>query len=71
MSAHQNIAENKKALFDYEVIETFEAGMELTGGEVKSIRAGSVNLRGSHVSLSSGRPTLLGAHINPYKSAGL
>jgi SsrA-binding protein len=58
---------NKKALFDYEIIESFEAGIVLTGAEVKSVRAGGINLKGSHVSLHSGRPILLGAHISPYK----
>jgi SsrA-binding protein len=59
MSSRHIFAENKKALFDYEVIERFEAGIELLGSEVKSVRAGSINLRGSHVSLASGRPVLL------------
>ncbi|MDD2745194.1 MAG: SsrA-binding protein SmpB [Candidatus Gracilibacteria bacterium] len=67
MATPSTIAQNKKALFDYEVLETFEAGIILNGGEVKSARAGGINLKGSHVSLASGRPILLAAHISPYK----
>lgn len=67
MAIFSSIAQNKKALFDYEVLETFEAGIILNGAEVKSVRAGGVNLKGSHVSLTSGRPILLAAHISPYK----
>lgn len=63
-----SISKNKKALFDYEVLSGYEAGIKLTGAEVKSIRSGSVNLRGAHVSLHSGRPIILGMHITPYKS---
>ena len=66
--APSTLAQNKKALFDYEVLEMFEAGIILFGAEVKSVRTGSVNLKGAHVSLASGRPILLGAHISPYKS---
>jgi SsrA-binding protein len=67
MATTSTIAQNKKALFDYEVLENFEAGIILNGAEVKSVRSGGVNLKGSHVSLTSGRPILLGAHISPYK----
>lgn len=65
------LAANKKALFDYEVLELFEAGIVLFGAEVKSVRSGSINLKGAHVSLASGRPILIGAHISPYKSETL
>jgi len=47
------IAKNKKAYFDYEILDTWEAGMQLYGHEVKSIRAGHINLKGSYVSLLS------------------
>ena len=60
---------NKKALFDYEMLESFEAGIELTGAEVKSLRTGSANLKGAHVSVNSGRPVIIGMHITPYKGA--
>ncbi len=61
------IIENKKALFDYEVIEEFEAGIVLIGSEVKSIRSGSANLKWSYVTMHSGRPVLVGCHISEYK----
>jgi SsrA-binding protein len=69
MSAqHTSIIENKKALFDYEIIEEYEAGIVLSGPEVKSLRIGQANLRGSYVTLHSGRPTLVGLHITEYRA---
>jgi SsrA-binding protein len=47
------IHENKRARFDYETIESFEAGIKLSGAEVASIRKGNVGLKGCHISLSS------------------
>jgi SsrA-binding protein len=64
---NKNIIENKKALFDYEVIEEFEAGIVLIGSEVKSIRNGSANLKWSYITIHSGRPVLVGCHIAEYK----
>lgn len=61
------IIENKKALFDYEVIEEFEAGIVLIGSEVKSIRNGQANLKWAYITLHSGRPVLVGSHISEYK----
>ncbi|MDD2891850.1 MAG: SsrA-binding protein SmpB [Candidatus Gracilibacteria bacterium] len=58
---------NKKALFDYEIVQGYEAGIKLTGPEVKSIRAKQCNLKGAYVSLASGRPILKGFHISPYE----
>lgn len=58
---------NKKARFDYEIIESFEAGIVLTGSEVKSVRAGSVNFAGSRVVFADGKVKLLGLNINKYK----
>ncbi|OIP52559.1 SsrA-binding protein [Candidatus Gracilibacteria bacterium CG2_30_37_12] len=58
---------NKKALFDYEIVQGYEAGIKLTGPEVKSVRAKQCNLKGSYVSLASGRPILKGLHISPYE----
>lgn len=57
---------NKKALFDYEIVQGYEAWIKLTGPEVKSVRAKQCNLKGSYVSLASGRPILKGLHISPY-----
>lgn len=60
------LASNRRARHDYEVMETFEAGMELTGTEVKSARAGRVQLKDSHVEVRGGQAFLIGAHISPY-----
>jgi SsrA-binding protein len=61
---------NKRARFDYEVLETLEAGLVLTGAEVKSLRRGAGSLTGSFVQiLANGRPVLLGVQINAYPFA--
>ena len=60
-------SENKKALFDYEILEKFEAGLVLFGQEVKSIKTGHINLSGTYVSLASGEPMLLGVIVPPYQ----
>lgn len=65
------LAENRKALFDYEIVETFEAGIVLMGAEVKSMRKKAINLKGNHVVVASGRPVVVGMHINPYFEARL
>lgn len=59
-------ADNRKARFDYEVIEEFEAGLQLYGEEVKSIRKWSVNLRGSYILITAGHPYIIGMHISEY-----
>jgi SsrA-binding protein len=61
------IHKNKKAVFDYELIEQFKAGMILLGSEIKSIRLGQINLRGSYVSFQGGKAYLKGANISRYK----
>lgn len=63
----KNLAENKKAYFDYEILEKFEAGIALIGQEVKSIRLGRINLAGSYVVLKNGEAFLLNASIPPYQ----
>lgn len=63
------ITQNKKARFDYEVHDTFEAGLVLTGDEVKSLRAGHVNLTGSFAVVTQGELFLLNCHITPYEKA--
>ena len=63
------ITDNKKARFDYEITEKFEAGIVLTGSEVKSIREGEVNLKDSYVSFRNGEAFLQNAHINVYKAS--
>ena len=66
----KTIATNRKAFHDYFINERFEAGLVLTGSEIKSIRAGKVNLRDSHVSIIDDEPWLLNTHIAAYKEAG-
>ena len=63
------IATNRKALHDYFIDETHEAGIALTGSEVKSIRAGRVNLRDSYVQVRDGELWLVDAHIATYDQA--
>ena len=60
-------SENKKAGFDYEILERFEAGMVLFGQEVKSIKTGHINLSGSYVAVRNGEPFLLGVKVPPYQ----
>lgn len=64
-----NLIEHKKARLNYEILEEFEAGLELLGGEVKSIRAGQCKLEGSHVVVRNGEAYLVGASIPPYQAA--
>ena len=61
------IANNKKAYHDYFVIEKYEAGLELFGTEIKSIRAGRVNLKDSFCSVDDGEMYAIGMHISPYE----
>ncbi len=63
----KQIAANKKAYHDYFVLDRFEAGLELTGTEVKSIRAGTLNLKDSYCRVVDGELWLIGMHISPYK----
>jgi len=61
------ITENRKARHDYHIEETYEAGIELTGTEVKSLRAGRANLRDSYAEVRQGEVYLVNAHISPYE----
>ena len=60
-------AENKKAHFDYEVLEKYEGGLVLQGQEVKSIRTGHINLAGSYVVIQNGQAELIGAKVPAYQ----
>ncbi|OHA62499.1 MAG: SsrA-binding protein [Candidatus Wildermuthbacteria bacterium RIFCSPHIGHO2_12_FULL_45_9] len=62
-------AENRKARFTYEVLETFHAGLELNGQEVKSIKSGRIQIAGSYIILRGGELFLIGAVIPPYQPA--
>ena len=65
------IAQNKKAYHDYFVDEKYEAGIALFGTEVKSIRAGAVNLKDSYCSVKNGELFMLGVHISPYEKGNI
>ena len=60
-------AENRKARFNFEIIEKYEAGIELLGGEVKSVRGGKISLEGSFVIIRGGEAFLINANIPPYQ----
>jgi SsrA-binding protein len=70
------IAVNKRAKFDYDILEKFEAGIVLTGAEVKSVKLGNISLKGSYMTINPTGPQkqpeawLINAHISPYKPAG-
>lgn len=64
-----DFARNKKALHDFTIEETYEAGIALTGPEVKSIREGRANLKESYARVRDGEVFLIGAHISPYENA--
>ena len=65
-----DLAENRYAKFQYSIIETIEAGIELLGTEVKSIRNGKANLRDGYCSFRDGEILLLNVHISPHKNVG-
>lgn len=60
-------AENKKAYFNYEILETFEAGIVLNGQEVKSIKSGRISLTGAYVVIKDGELYLVNANVAPYQ----
>ena len=68
--AERNLADNRKALHDYHILDTWEAGLVLLGTEVKAIREGSVNLRDSYARVDRGEVWLLNVHISPYSHTG-
>jgi SsrA-binding protein len=65
-----SIARNKRARFDYHLLETFEAGIVLRGTEVKSLRDGKANISDAYGIVKDGEVFLLNAHIQPYESRG-
>ncbi len=64
------IADNRKARFDYHILESFEAGVQLLGTEVKGIREGKASLRDSYARIDKGEVWLFNVHINPYSHRG-
>ena len=70
-SGKKIIAQNKKAFHDYFIEETYEAGLCLSGTEVKSLRQGKVNLKDSHAAVHRGELFLYGMHISPYEQGNI
>jgi SsrA-binding protein len=70
MSNTSLVASNRRARFDYEILDRFEAGIALTGSEIKSIRQHNVQLQGSYARFKNGELWLQDAHIAPYANAG-
>jgi SsrA-binding protein len=66
----QTVSVNRKAFHDYFIEEEYEAGIVLSGSEIKAIRAGRVNLRGAYARVENGEAWLMDAHISPYEQAG-
>lgn len=67
MKGMKPLAENRKAYFNYEVLEKYEAGISLIGNEVKSIKQGHMSIEGAYVVIRGGEAFLLGAHVPPYQ----
>ncbi len=65
--AIRQIAGNKKAYHDYDIIEKFQAGIELVGTEVKSLRSGRCNLKDSYIKITNGEAYIYNMHVSPYE----
>ena len=65
------IAQNRRARHEYHVLERFEAGIELVGTEVKSLREGHITLKDSYADVENGQMFLVGVHINPYEQGNI
>lgn len=70
-NANRSIAQNKKAFHEYFVEESFEAGIELTGTEVKSLRQGKANIKEAWCAVENGELFIKGMHISPYDHGNL
>ncbi|MGF1491621.1 MAG: SsrA-binding protein SmpB [Microcoleaceae cyanobacterium] len=68
-NGYKIVSDNRKARFLYEILETYQAGIELHGTEVKSIRAGRVNIQDGYALIRNGEAWLLNVHISPYEPA--
>ena len=71
MSDIKIIAKNRKARFNFEILESFEAGIELKGTEVKSIRQSKINISDGYASIDNGEVFLKQAHISPYEQGNI
>jgi SsrA-binding protein len=68
-AGRRSVCSNRKARHDYHILDTLEAGLILTGAEVKSLRAGQVNLKDSYARVEDGEVFLFNMHISPYEKA--
>ena len=68
---HKQIAQNRKAYHDYFVDDRYEAGIALTGTEIKSVRAGGVNLKDAYCQIKNGEMWVVGMHISPYEMGNI
>ncbi|MGC9064638.1 MAG: SsrA-binding protein SmpB, partial [bacterium] len=66
----KTVTVNRKAYHDFDIEETLEAGIVLSGTEVKSLRRGSCNLKDSYIQLKDGEAWIINMHISPYKEGG-
>ncbi len=66
----QRVAQNRRARHEYDILETYECGIALTGAEVKSLRARQVSLQDAYARIDRGEAWLLGAHVAPYEYGG-
>lgn len=66
----KTVATNKRARFDYDILETMEAGLALSGAEVKSVKAGHVSLKGAYATISHAGPVIINMHVRHYEPAG-
>ena len=66
-----SLIQNKKVHFNYEILERYEAGIELLGTEVKAVRAGHGSIEGSHVTVRGGEAYLIGATVQPYQTGNM
>ncbi len=71
MTAGRTIVVNRQARYNFEIIETIEAGISLVGTEVKSIREGKANIKESYADIRDGEVFLVGAHISPYTQGNI
>ncbi|GBE15367.1 MAG TPA: SsrA-binding protein SmpB [Proteobacteria bacterium] len=71
MAAGRTIVVNRQARYNYEIVETMEAGISLMGTEVKSIREGKANIKESYADIRDGEVFLVGAHISPYTQGNI
>lgn len=70
-NSYKLIAQNKKAFFDYFILETLQAGIELVGTEVKSIRAGQCNLKDSYIVIDKNQAFIENMHVSPYEHGNI